>query len=557
MHANPASYVKDQEDCQLMYQLLESGPVVVFEWSGDAGWPILYVTENVESILGIAYQPLKDSATAFAQYIHPEDLPRIEQEVSDYLSSQTVQFVQEYRLVNDAGHILWVKDYTVVQYDEAGSAETIKGYVLDISKEKEAEQKVLFYAFTDPLTQLPNRAKLTQDLQARQPWACALININRFREVNDLFGASVGDQVLKALGECAKTMPYSAYRVGGDELAILFYEESEHDHLLHQLEHILEKFENLKILAEGESIQLRFSVGVASGTKRLLTSADIALHQAKSSHHRIVFYDADEAIEEQYQKNLVIARELHEALLDDRVVCFYQPIYDIHSGAIDKFEALVRMIDSEGKVVPPMVFLPIARQMSLYEKITRRVIEQVCHDFADRCEKVSINLSIEDILNPDIYAFIEEKFANTEISQRIVFEVLETEGVEDYLQVEEFIGKVKTLGVQMAIDDFGSGYSNFKHISNLAFDYVKIDGSLIREVNENPKLQVVVHTVVDFAHRVGAKVIAEFVADDEICRCVNSLGVDQIQGYHIGQPVPIQEVDTIKQRFLALVESQA
>ncbi|DAB38089.1 MAG TPA: hypothetical protein CFH83_07725 [Sulfuricurvum kujiense] len=234
-----------------------------------------------------------------------------------------------------------------------------------------------------------------------------------------------------------------------------------------------------------------------------------------------------------------MASDVRRALFEHRIMCHYQPIVDFKTGEINKYETLVRMIDDVGNMVPPMEFLPIAKQTKLYPQITLEVLYQACTLFATRSEEFSINLSDSDIRNTHTVSEIIRTITETGTAPRIVFEILESEGIESYAEVTQFITKVKALGAKIAIDDFGTGYSNFENILKLSVDYIKIDGSLIREISSNPRHHIIVETIIDFARKIGAKTIAEFVSDEEIYNTLKKLDVDYSQGYFTGKPMSL------------------
>ena len=173
---------------------------------------------------------------------------------------------------------------------------------------------------------------------------------------------------------------------------------------------------------------------------------------------------------------------------------------------------------------------------SLYAQITRLVVHQACEVFKTREEEFSINVSIDDILDATTVQEIVSTLIRTGTASRAVFEILESEGIENYSAVEQFITQVKALGAKIAIDDFGSGYSNFEHILRLDVDYIKIDGALVREVATKKNNDIIIATIVDFAHKIGAKVVAEYISDENIYTIIKAMNVEYSQGYFTGKP---------------------
>ena len=209
---------------------------------------------------------------------------------------------------------------------------------------------------------------------------------------------------------------------------------------------------------------------------------------------------------------------------------------DLGTGKISKYETLVRMIDSNNQIIPPLEFLNISKKTKLYSHITAEVINQACNTFKDREERFSVNLSIDDIKDAHTVQEIIKTIIKTKTASRIIFELLESEGIEDYEEVINFITQTKALGAEIAIDDFGTGYSNFEHILKLNVDYIKIDGSLIKGMKDNNKNKIIVETIVDFAKKVGSKTIAEFVSDEAIFLITKEIGINCSQGFYIGKP---------------------
>jgi EAL domain-containing protein (putative c-di-GMP-specific phosphodiesterase class I) len=331
-------------------------------------------------------------------------------------------------------------------------------------------------------------------------------------------------------------MEITVYRIGGDEFAVLYHEPIVLTELKEKIENKLTLLNEMQFKVGDENIKIIMNVGIALNTNKLLTHADIALHQAKDKKIPFAVYEKDDKIEEIYQKNIKMAATIHKALIEDRIICYYQPIVTLNSNKTTKYETLVRMVNEDGNIIAPMEFLPIAKKTKLYPRITNAVILQACKCFSNKEEEFSVNLSIDDIDDPATVQEIIKTIIDTNTANRIVFEILESEGIENYDSVIRFIKQVKALGAKIAIDDFGSGYSNFEHILQLNVDYIKIDGSLIKAIASNQRHRIVVETIVDFAKKMGAKTIAEFVCDEDVYNIVKSLGVDYSQGYFTGKP---------------------
>lgn len=421
-------------------------------------------------------------------------------------------------------------------YDEEGKLIGIIGIARDITSETTLEEENYKLTYYDLLTKLPNRQKLLLDILKTNPKACAIFNISGFRELNDYFGIYNADKVLQEVGNRFFINRLKAYRVGGDEFAITFYDNLTNEELKEKANTILTMLQEKEYLIEDRNISLGFSVGIARASNRLLSKTDIAVTMAKKSHEDIFIYNEDEKIEERYKENINMANEIKKALLDDRIICHYQPIVDVLSGKILAYETLVRLKESDGTIISPFKFLNFSKKVKLYHKISQRVIYNACNTFKDKNDYFTINLSIDDIKNKETVDFIINILKETKTAPRATFEILESEGIENYDEVLDFINKIKSLGAKIAIDDFGSGYSNFEHILKLNVDYIKIDGSLIKNITSNEKQKIIVETISSFAKKIGLNTVAEFVENKEILEKLKELEINFAQGYYTGKP---------------------
>lgn len=407
------------------------------------------------------------------------------------------------------------------------------------TKVEEKTKQLISQSFEDPLTELPNRHRLQYDMDRYSYNALIIINLHNFREINDFFGFLIGDDLLRQMGHWLKTLDLNPYRLSGDEFAILIDEELSQEALEELSQRLLNRLIDHPFNVGEETVSLSITIGIDAEPEISLTHADIALHQAKESSSHIAFYSSENHVEKQYQANIALTATIHKALNAGRITCFYQPIVSTQTGRIEKYETLVRMIDESANIIPPLDFLKTAQKTRLYPQITRTVIEHACNTFKDRNEEFSVNLSIRDIEDHNTVRFIEEMIVKTDTAHRIVFEILESEGIDNFDTVIHFIHRMKSLGAKIAIDDYGTGYSSLENILRLDIDYLKIDGSLIRNINENPKHAIVLESIADFAAKLGIKTIAEFVSSEELFQHVKTIGITYSQGYYTGKPTAL------------------
>ncbi|MBA3026361.1 MAG: EAL domain-containing protein [Sulfurimonas sp.] len=432
----------------------------------------------------------------------------------------------------------YLVDTTVIPILDAGG--NIKEF-MSINKDitKVVEQNIIIHKqYTDTLTNLPNRQKLINDLEAANSACLAIINIDSFNEINNFYGYEIGDKVLIAVAEKMKEYTkktHSLYKLPIDEFALLSkntIEQGEKRFLNDLLEYLRK---NSFIIDENE-IYLHFSTGAYSGEKNHLVNADIALQQARVMNKDICSYDDLPDIKAVQQNNLNWIKKLHHAIEEDRIKAFYQPIVNNKDGKIEKYEALVRMMDEGGKPISPFFFLDVAKKTKLYEKLTRTVFDQTMKLAAEVEKSFSINLTVTDFKNIKLMDYIYETLIASKVAKRIVFEIVESEELESK-DLLDAITRLKECGSKISIDDFGTGYSNFNYLVKMNADIIKIDGSIIKYILEDKNSELMVKTIVSLANQLGAKTIAEFVESEAIFQKVKELGVDYSQGYFFSMPL--------------------
>lgn len=398
--------------------------------------------------------------------------------------------------------------------------------------------------YHDPLTGLPNRKSLLEKLEKISgDNILVVLNIDRFRELNDFYGEAIGDEILLWLsGQLQKYREdgvYDLFRMPSDEF-VLLAEQADSNAFIQTIASLL--FDELSIChIEKHDIFIQFTFGIAIGKGlELLKNAYIAMNQAKQKRQLFLVYDTKMDPIIHYRENSEWAKKIAKALAEDRILVYFQPIINNVSGRIDKYEALVRMQLEDGTVISPYNFLDIAKQGRLYPQITQTVVKKSLESFQDRDESISINLSFEDIADEHINRFILSMLDQYQMKERVVFEILESEGIDNFETVAYFIQSVKKRGAKVAIDDFGSGYSNFDTILKLNIDILKIDGSLIKIIDKDPYAQKIVTAIIQFAKELGLETIAEFVHNADIREEVVRIGVHYSQGFFFSEPVSLE-----------------
>jgi len=407
-------------------------------------------------------------------------------------------------------------------------------------------------SYTDELTGLPNRVRLLRDLQNRQAAALLIINLDRFNQINSLFGNVCGDHVLLAVATRLTAFSrdhnreiFRVYRLPGDEFAIMApaMEPEVAHQLAVQVRHLVT---GDRVYWQEQRLTVDVSIGIALRKNRkpedaadqLISQAKVAVLQARETGRHHLLYDPAVGVEENYENNLYWANRLKEAIDHDRLMPWFQPIHDNQSGRISKYECLVRMVEPDGSVISAGRFMDIANKLRLNQRITELMIEKCFACFTGRDEEFSINLSYGDITEPETVARILSAIETSGIGNRVIFEILESDGITNYDDIRVFIEQVKPYGCRIAIDDFGTGYSNFSHLLSLNVDFIKIDGSLIRNLHQDHTAFLVTSGIVQFARSLNIQTVAEFVHNEPVQARVRELGINFSQGEHFSMPIP-------------------
>ncbi len=420
----------------------------------------------------------------------------------------------------------------------------------DISHEIEHKHELYKLLYTDNLTKFPNRAKLIEELQSNNLVleAVCLLNINSFKEVNDFFGHKVGDAILidvaKLIDEKIKSEGehVKLYKFPSDNYCITNTKDCQ-ESFINLIKNIVESVYKKVFVYELYEIDIRITAGISFSNKNnKLITADIALQSAKKDHKDyLVFYDELDKFRE-YENNMLWTKKLKSAFINDNIEVYFQPLVNNKTLKVDKYECLVRLIEEDGKVVAPYFFLDISKRSNQYTKLTKIVLEKSFQKFEHLPFEFSVNISYEDIENPDFLDFIKDLLKKYNVTNRVVFEILEDESIKNYNLLISFVDEVKALGCKVAIDDFGSGYSNFEHLLKMNIDYLKIDASLIKNIATNENSYKITKTIIEFAKNLNLKTIAEFVENEEIFNIVRNLGADYSQGYFFSAPISAPNV---------------
>jgi len=449
--------------------------------------------------------------------------------------------------------------------DECGpEASFHEGILTDITYIKREEAQLLHLATHDPLTGLLNRREFGSILErhlshVRRYKSCGALlwmDLDGFKEVNDGLGHKTGDELLSSLAHRMRATVRDSdvlARLGGDEFAVL-YPNVDKDQALMAAGRLLEAIRQHTAVIDGQSLRSTSSMGLVLfpehgiSAGELLMKADMAMYRAKAAgRNRVVTYSPDDEKIDNPESRIDWLRVIREALDRDGFVLYAQPILDLQTNRTVRYEILLRLRDRAGKIIPPGAFLDVAEQFGLSGDIDRWVLKKVMNVLSDASlgEDLSfaVNLSPRSLTDPELLEMVSKKEALSVIGPvRLVLEITETAAIYNIHVAKDFLRTLRSQGYEFALDDFGMGFSSFYQLKNLDVDYLKIDGSFVRNLSKDPVDKHLVTAMVHLARSLGKTTIAEFVEDGETLEILRSIGVDCAQGFHIGRPQPLDEI---------------
>ena len=406
----------------------------------------------------------------------------------------------------------------------------------------------------DRRTGLPNRSVLREKLSKMNADSHLLaLKVTTFGQINEKYGYRVGDKLLRDLSEYFQKALWQffdegcqLYSIGIGEWAVVFESWASHEHIHQRFSEFADKTEHVNFepmgLPDIDYLSVSICAGIASRRDFPTTSIDDLLlkaidarRSAVSQNKHLVSAKTLIQLEKQRQEQLGWLSCVSRAVLNQNVVACSQPIVSAHSHQVESYECLVR-IEEDGQLIAPGKFLPIIEGTHLYTRLSRQMITRTFDFMSQRTDSFSINLAPQDFNNEKTILHLEQAIKKISHPQRIGLEVLETEQIQDYGRLIEICNHFRDMGVNIIVDDFGSGYSNIDEILKLEPQVIKLDGSLIRNIDQDKKQRKIAQQLVSLCQILNAKTVAEFVHNEQVCRIAEDMGVDYLQGYYFGQP---------------------
>jgi len=420
----------------------------------------------------------------------------------------------------------------------------IWNYIRSVLREAQLEIERLYH---DPLTGLPNRYKLIDDLKTSRHPKLAILSFDKFHEVNAAYGVAVGDQVLIRFAQRLQDLTHpqieshSVYRLHGDTFGFLVDQSISYNDTKRVLLKLLDDLSQHFYVGHTE-IKLTITIGAVTNVSDPLELAEMAFFKACETNQQIITYDNEVLLPEIYQQTIESTTNLQQAIDEKRLVPYFMPIVNIKSGEVEKHECLARIIDENGTVIGmPDEFLPLAHRAKLYPLITRTILNHAIEMIRETRQRLTLNISTTDINDPRTNQYLLRRIKATETGPYLDIEILETEHIDDYDTTKLFFQRLKSIGCRIGIDDLGRDYSNYERLINLPFDFIKIDRTIIEHIEEHPEASRLTRELLKLASEHQMETIAEYCYSQDILDIVKELGFDCAQGTHIGaaasQPV--------------------
>lgn len=537
-------------------------------WDWDLLNKVIYFSNRWKSMLGFCDDEIGDQPQEWLIRVHPDDVPELEARIAAHIIGRNPHFEAEYRIKHRDGTYHWMLARGLAVRNNSGQAYRMAGSQTDITPGKMATEQLVYNAFHDALTDLPNRSLFTDRLQhvittstrrGESLYAVLFLDMDRFKIVNDSLGHFVGDKLLVAvslkLTECIRPGDTVA-RLGGDEFSVLLEDISELKDAVDVADRIHQLLA-IPLIIEGHEIHAAFSIGIALGSdqyeraEQVLRDADIAMYEAKKrgSACSEIF---DTRMHASILDRIKLESELHGILERNQISLVYQPIIDLKAHRLVGFEALVRWDHPTRGTVYPTEFIPLAEETGLIVKIGEWILWEACRELAALQKrfpaqpplKMSINISGKQFSQENLADLVSEILLETEvIPHTLAIEITESMLMENIDVAISTMNRLRSMGVHIHIDDFGTGYSSLSYLHSLPIDALKIDRSFINKLTAQGENQEVIMSIISLAKSLNFDVIAEGVEFDHQLLQMKDLECHFGQGFLFSKPMKPGAID--------------
>ncbi len=524
---------------------------------------IRYVNPVAERLMGLSSsQAMELNLCDAIRLIHEETGDHLMPPTVACLKNRQVEVLEGHSaLLRNDGKTILIEATAAPMRNDEGEVIGAVMVLQDVSQERKLSRQLSYQASHDMLTGLYNRRMFEEQLEAalmnvqseNRHHAVCYVDLDQFKIVNDTCGHVAGDELLRQLGDllrhCIRDGDVIA-RLGGDEFGLLL-EDCELNQAVIVADKVRQCVKEFRFAWEDKSFEVGASIGVVGinyenmDMANILASADMACYAAKDmGRNRVHVYEPSDAVLAETHGQMHWAGRISKALDEHRMVLFQQPVVDIRNGenASTHCEVLIRMKDEENDIISPDAFIPAAERYNLMPKLDRWVISEVFRTMQNKgCSGhgkiVAINLSGTSLADEQLLEHVLGEAENFKIDlSRVCFEITETAAISNLSRATHLIKELKSRGCKFSLDDFGSGLSSFNYLKNLPVDYIKIDGSFVVDMLNDPIDRAMVEAIIRIGHVMEVKIVAEWVENEETLILLKQMGVDFAQGYHLGMP---------------------
>ncbi len=537
-------------------------------WDWDLRSNEIYLSYRWKSMLGYDEREISANPKEWFSRVHPDDRGEVEARIAAHLSGRSPHFEGEYRIMHKDGMYRWMLNRGLAIRDRDGHAYRMAGSQTEITSRKSAEEQLVYNAFHDALTGLPNRSLFMDRLQhvitvstrrANDLYAVLFLDMDRFKIINDSLGHTVGDQLLVIMGqklsECLRPGDTVA-RLGGDEFAVLLDNIRELKDAVDVAERIHQKLSE-PIQIKGHEVFTSVSIGIAMGSERyerpeqVLRDADIAMYQAKSRGNAC-YEIFDPKMHANILDRLQLEADLRGALEHKELILFYQPIIDLKTHQLIAFEALVRWNHPKRGLIYPMEFIPLAEENGLIHTIGEWILRESCRELRalqgrypmQPALKMSVNISGKQFAQRDLASKVYDIVMDAGVdAHTLALEITESMIMDNVDMAVETMTLLRGMGIQIHIDDFGTGYSSLSYLHRFPIDAIKIDRSFINKLSADGKNKEIILSILSLASSMNFEVIAEGVEMNHQLLNMQKMECQFGQGFLFSVPMEPEAID--------------
>ena len=552
MVGSSTKHLEDLAELSHLRAAIRASGDVIYVW--DLASDVIEWNGCVADLFGGDPHDPPPSGESLHTRINPEDLPNRMRALSGQIAN-TDAYDCEYRVRGEDGEFQWVHDRGAVEFSHTGVPSRMIGTLRPVTKRKQHEARLEYLANFDDLTGHYNKKRLrealdhtiAQSLRGDLSGAFLVLGLDQMGMINTAYGYQAGDAVLFEIGQRLDRhlrTTDTIGRLGSDRFGIILC-DCDQESAVQAAERILRGIRQSPIEIGDSQVHVTASASIVVFPDQSKTSFDViakaegALLQAKvAGRDCISAFEMSEQQRRCQRASMDVGEEVKLALREDRLILAYQPVVAAATHEVRFHECLLRMYSPEGELVPAGRFVPVVEQLGLMRTIDRRVLDLAICDLQANPD-VTLAINISGLTAADhswLRALLSRLKGRSEMARRLIVEITETAALHDIEESARFVKTVRELGCQVAIDDFGAGYTTFRHLKALTVDVVKIDGSFVQDIKNNKENQLFINNLLSLARSFGLATVAECVETEDDAVYLADQGIDLLQGYHFGRP---------------------